>query len=224
MIGYKHAQTFQAYFDSGTKAIAKLGSPSNSGTQAPTPFPTTAAPTPPTAQPTKSPTAAPTSYPTISCSSFDGRKGRCKNAENCLWDSSTRKCYDLSGDLPCSLLSLDLCETTDGCAWALIPEESKSAACYEVDDVPDPVDDMKTPSSCGNVNYEDAQALCEDMGLDLCLGSELVYADIKNTCNYDNKWVWSSTECGNGKYYQVHKNKMKVRCKKSSGKGGTRCC
>ncbi|GBG25879.1 Subtilisin-like protease 8, partial [Hondaea fermentalgiana] len=192
MIGFKHATTVQNlidYSDDGTEVLAVLGSPSNSGTQAPTPFPTTAAPTAPTHKPTMSPTSSPTNYPTVLCSSLDGRKSRCKSSDNCLWDSNTKECIDASGDLPCSLLTEEICANDATCAWLLLPEVSKNFACYDIDDVPTPVDDMQTPQACAAVKYDEAQALCEEMGLDLCLGSELAHATTQNECKFDSKWV-----------------------------------
>mmetsp|Transcript_17383 Transcript_17383/g.30334 ORF Transcript_17383/g.30334 Transcript_17383/m.30334 type:complete len:759 (+) Transcript_17383:40-2316(+) len=191
--------------------IAKLGSPSYDVVISPTPYPTSG------------PTQKPTPAPTVVCTSQTS-KSKCNKYSYCTWDTSSSGCYNLeTDDVPCSLLpDSSSCNSKDGCSWALIPEESAASACYDESLVPSDVD-QSTPS-CTKMTNSDAESTCEAIGESLCTSSQLLYADKDTTCKFNTNWVWSSTSCGNNKFYQVKYSSGSIRCIKYTGKAGTRCC
>lgn len=226
MISYDDGQTFKNMIKySSYEVTATLGSLSLGGTSAPTPYPTTKSPTLPTPQPTKAPTPMPTAKPTVSCSSLK-KKNKCKKQSNCLWDTSSNGCYDVSdGDIPCSLLDEALCLTNDACSWAYLPSQSKKEACYDVDEI-DSIADVEviSPDSCPETDKTNAEDICDELGLRLCTSDEAILGITNNGCKFDNQFVWTSDSCGKNKFYQARYATNSTRCRKYSGNGAVRCC
>ncbi|GBG31562.1 Subtilisin-like protease 3 [Hondaea fermentalgiana] len=213
-ISYEDGKTFASLVEAKDgPVIARLGSTSFNNTLAPTPFPITP------------PSFAPTSAPTILCASLDGKKSKCKQRPECIWDQIYGRCNDIDPSLACGTLSKLACAKVANCTWAFLPLQNLEPACYDAVDVPRSTV-LVTPSSCSKGSFASAEEVCENLGFVMCSGAQLFNADddASSDCKINKKWVWSATSCGTKMYYQVKSGKSKIRCKRRGNKANARCC
>ena len=74
--------------------------------------------------------------------------------------------------------------------------------------------------------FEKASEKCADIGARLCKEAEITSGAGKNTgCDFDKAYVWSSTSCGQGKYWVVKGNANgKKICETATSAYPVRCC
>jgi len=83
----------------------------------------------------------------------------------------------------------------------------------------------------GEISHSKAQEHCEAVGARLCTIDEIARDETRATgCGYDRTLVWSSSSCGNGKFWAQAGNSLYAtgstgkRCMSAGSKINTRCC